>query len=271
LLLGIAAGGMLAAAIVYICHWYRDEDRGMPLLILLSAQAVAILAATLPPPGGSAAILPGLLSLALGAMALRFLPRRPDDAVWLPADEWKWLTSGLRAAEESKPVERATLPSGLGRVSIILIAAYSLSPAAAMAAFFSPYSRDLFIASLLAAIPLMLLLTWSSRRRKEIRWHTALPFLVAALAACFAADQSRDNPSLSIASAALLAAGPLVVRLPGAFLRSAPAARTIGVMIAVSALVNLALSSLPHSAEVLFVRCLVTAPLILVLPKFNHK
>lgn len=53
--------------------------------------------------------------------------------------------------------------------------------------------------------------------------------------------------------------------------QKAPAANAIGVMIAPSKLMNVALSLLPDSAKVLLARCTVTATLILMLPKISRE
>ena len=113
-LVGLAEGGLFPAGMVYMTHWFRQEDR---------AKAVAALMAAIPASnavGGIVAgpilslhwfgvsswrwllILEGIPPLIGGIVTLFYLADWPKDARWLSDGEQEWITEEIERENREK-------------------------------------------------------------------------------------------------------------------------------------------------------------------------
>jgi MFS transporter, ACS family, tartrate transporter len=120
-LLGIAEAGFFPGIVLYLTYWVPAGERAKTGALFMTAAPVAVLIGA--PVSEALLALDGSLGLAgwqwlflvegfpavvLGAIALRFLTDRPEQAGWLPPAERAWL-SGEMARERA---ERAALHQG---------------------------------------------------------------------------------------------------------------------------------------------------------------
>jgi ACS family tartrate transporter-like MFS transporter len=207
-LVGLAEGGLFPAVMVYLTHWFRQEDR---------AKAVAALMAAIPASnavGGLVAglllnlhwlgvsnwrwllILEGIPPLIGGIVTLFYLADWPKDARWLNEDEQAWITEEVEREnrEKEKRQPRISILQTFGR-PIVLALAFSylcLNVAAYGLVIWLPKMVQKFpsltawqvslVASIpyLCAIPAMLIVGWHSDRSGERKWHAIIATLVAA-------------------------------------------------------------------------------------------
>jgi ACS family tartrate transporter-like MFS transporter len=259
-LLGAAEAGFFPGVIVYLSHWFRDEDRTRAKSWFMITQPLSVIA------GIPLArwilenihwrnlhgwrwvfILEGAPSILLGIAALFYLTDRVHRARWLPADEKAWLLAQLKSEEDKK--------SSTGRVGILdafrhpqtllLVAIYFLIVTGNQSIlFFLPSitnnMRTMSIAwrTVVTVLPYLcsvagiLLNGFSSSRTGERRWHTAIPILITA-AGLAGAILSGDHLALVIGFFCLVglcfqAYLPVFWTLPTAFLAKSAAATAVG-------------------------------------------
>ena len=209
LLLGIAEAGFFPGVIVYLSHWYRQEDRPKAKAYFMVAQPLAV-ALGVPISrwilenirwAGLAGwrwvfILEGLLPVLMGLVTLWYLTDWPHQARWLPEDEKRWLMEELKA-EEARKVST-------GRVHVLdalrypqtflLIAIFFLIVTGNQALiFFLPSitenmkSLPVEIRTLAASLPYVcsalgiLLNGMWARRTGKLRLHSAIPMLATGI------------------------------------------------------------------------------------------
>jgi MFS transporter, ACS family, tartrate transporter len=261
-ILGVAEAGFFPGIVVYLTHWYREQDRARAMAVFMSAIPVAQVAGA--PISGALLnihwlghsgwrwllVLEGVPAVIAGFAALFYLTDRPRDARWLSDDERAWITGELEAEARAKPgprrsVWRAFWSVFRDRDVILLTAVYFLGSCAQYGFTFwlpkmiqklSGFSsfEVAMIATLpfLASWPAMLLLSWSSDRTGERRWHTAAAYV--ALAAGLAGSVwAGDRIVLGMIMFSLAGIGinsrlPAFWTLPAALLGGATAAASIG-------------------------------------------
>ena len=134
-LVGLAEGGLFPAVMVYLTHWFRQEDR---------AKAVAALMAAIPASnavGGLVAglllnlhwlgisnwrwllILEGIPPLIGGIVTLFYLADWPKDARWLSEGEQEWITEEIEREnrEKEKRQPRISILQTFGRPIVSLL------------------------------------------------------------------------------------------------------------------------------------------------------
>ena len=257
-LLGVAEAGFFPGVIVYLSHWYRNEDRGKAIAMFMSAIPISqVLGAPI-----SAAlmhihwvgyagwrwllILEGLPAVILGIITLFYLTDRPKDARWLPDDERAWITSELEREHRSKIAAKqySVWQAFSNRNVLLLTLAYFfganvtygltlwLPKMVEKLSGLSPLQTTLITAiPFILAWPAMLLVGWSSDRQRERRWHTASMLFLAA--AGLALTRLHGGVGLTITAFSIAAIGinarlPPFWALPGTFLSGASAAATVG-------------------------------------------
>jgi len=259
-LLGLAEGGFFPAVVVYLTHWFRQEDR---------AKAVALFMAAIPVSNAVGApiagvllrfhwlgvsgwrwllILEGLPAFAGGLVALFYLTDWPRQARWLAADERDWIIGELdRELHEKK--------SSHGHLSIFHALRQPMLLVMALSYFLintSGYGLNIWLPKMvqkfpglttwqislvvaipsLCAVPAMLLVGWHSDRTSERKWHTAL----SAIAAGIGLGISQAAPAqpvmvmvgFSLASMAIMSFYPPYWALPTRFLSERTAAASFG-------------------------------------------
>jgi len=138
-LLGAAEGGFFPAVLVYMTHWFRQEDRAKAVALFMTA--VPISSAT----GGVIAggllsvhwlgfsgwrwllILEGIPATICGIATLFYLTDRPKDAQWLSEDERSWIVGELereKKEQESGQAEIGILRAFCSGTVVILVAGY---------------------------------------------------------------------------------------------------------------------------------------------------
>lgn len=208
-LLGVAEAGFFPGIVLYLTYWFTQREQARTLaLFLTGAPVTTILGA--PISGwildhahglGMSSwrwllILQGLPAILCGILAYFLLPSRPAEAAFLSATERRWLEDKLRGEEEHKRARNPVTASGalassrvwhLAMTYLMLMAGfYSMSfwMPQTVRALSSRYSNT--AVGLLVMIPhfvglvAMLAVSWSSDRRMERKWHTALPVLAGA-------------------------------------------------------------------------------------------
>ncbi len=113
-LLGAAEGGFFPAVLVYMTHWFRQQDRAKAVALFMTA--IPVSSAT----GGVIAggllgvhwlgysgwrwllILEGIPAVIFGMITLFYLTDRPKDAHWLSADERAWISSELEREKKER-------------------------------------------------------------------------------------------------------------------------------------------------------------------------
>jgi ACS family tartrate transporter-like MFS transporter len=234
-LLGTAEGGFFPAVVVYLTHWYRDEDRGKAVAMFMAA--IPISNALGAPVSGLLMrlhwlglsgwrwllILEGIPALLAGVATLFYLPDWPRDARFLAPEERDWITGELTRELNQKQ------QSGQPHMSILAGLRQPVVLALALAYFllntsnyglniwlpkivqqlsgFSTFQLSLIVAIPYAvAVPAMLLNGWHSDQTGERRWHTALAATLAG-AGLALSQWAGASPAFAIAMFTLAAMG----------------------------------------------------------------
>src|SRR5206468_9308423 len=113
-MLGFFEGGFFPSVIVYLSYWFRDRDRAKAIAAFMAA---ILLSSMLGVPASGLLlgvnwlnvpgwrwilILEGIAPVLAGFATLFFLPDRPAQAKWLPAEERDWLTAELDREHQAK-------------------------------------------------------------------------------------------------------------------------------------------------------------------------
>ena len=261
-LLGVAEAGFFPGIIVFLSHWFRNEDRATAMALFLAAVPISFVIGS--PLSGQIMthitwfdlagwrwlfILEGLPALLLGIGTLFYLADRPQQAKWLSAEQRDWITTELEHEKKATEAERkyTILEALKHREVLILSFAYFFIMTTGYGFLFwlpsiiknlSGYS-DLtvtFVVTLPHFIGLIaiLLLGWSSDRTGERRWHTAASMLIAGIGFALTAI-TLNNFTLAALSLCFAAIGiygylPCFWALPTMFLTTSAAAAAIGLI-----------------------------------------
>jgi ACS family tartrate transporter-like MFS transporter len=138
-LLGAAEGGFFPAVLVYLTHWFRQEDRAKAVALFMTA--VPVSSAT----GGIIAggllsvhwlgfsgwrwllVLEGMPAAIFGIVTLFYLTDRPKEARWLSEDEKAWIDGELKREKREKEIghpEISILRGFASSTVVILVAGY---------------------------------------------------------------------------------------------------------------------------------------------------
>ena len=259
-LLGAAEAGFFPGVIVYLSHWFINQDRAKAIARFMSAIPIAYIL------GGPIAgailgihwlgipgwrwlfLLEGMPAILLGVATLMWLPDRPGEARWLRAEERDWLAARLAEEQRTKAnVEHVSIWWALRdrRVVLLTVGLFFCYTGGYAFWFWMPtmlqrlggwtdVQRIGWLGAILSVAGLigMLLLGRNSDRTRERRWHFAIPQLTAALAlgAWLLAPHSN---ALLIVVFTLVGFGttahlPSFWALPSAFLADSTAAAAVG-------------------------------------------
>jgi ACS family tartrate transporter-like MFS transporter len=259
-LLGLAEGGFFPAVVVYLTHWFRQEDR---------AKAVAMFMAAIPVSNAIGAPIAGLLlrihwlglsgwrwllilegipAFICGIATLFYLTDWPKDAHWLAPEEREWITAELIQESADKKTSRAhmgILETFRQPMVLVLALSYFLLNT-------SGYGLNIWLPKMvqkfpglstlqvslvsaipyLCAIPAMLVVGWHSDRTSERKWHAALAAITAGVGLGLS-QWFAGNPALVVASFALAGMGvmsyyPPYWALPTRLLSDRSAAASFG-------------------------------------------
>jgi ACS family tartrate transporter-like MFS transporter len=256
--LGVAEAGFFPGVVVYLTHWYREQDRARAMAMFMSAIPIAQVIGA--PISGALLqihwlgysgwrwllVLEGVPAVIAGFAALFYLTDRPREARWLPDDERAWITDELERESRSKQSARTSLWRLFQNRDVILLTAVYFLGACAQYGFsfwlpkmiqrlsgFSSFEVAMIAAlPFLASWPVMLLLSWSSDRTGERRWHTAAAYLALAAGLAGGIWSGRSVPlgilMFSLAGIGISARLPAFWALPASLLGGATAAASVG-------------------------------------------
>jgi ACS family tartrate transporter-like MFS transporter len=205
--LGVAEAGFFPGVIIYLSHWFIQEDRAkassnfmaaIPLSFVLGSPLAGwILGHRWLGVGGWRWLfaLEGLPAILLGTAAFFYLTDWPGQAAWLAPEQQGWIEQKL---EEEKPANAGliTVWQALRSRTVLLLAAVTFLDYFVFYSFVFWFPTVLKRQSglsdlrvgLLGAVPYvatfigMLINGWHSDRSRERRWHSAVPLFIAATA-----------------------------------------------------------------------------------------
>lgn len=261
-LLGIAEAGAYPGIILYFTQWFPSKERGkavasLEVLVVLSLAfgAVAL--------GGVLSmdqllglagwqwvfIIAGIPAVILGVLVFFFLPERPEDAKWLTSTEREWLVTRLaREAKEKVQAGGGTLKTALtnARVWYLGVLYFAMVIGFWGITFWLPQivqsqfeGISNFGAAALSAIPWLMaavalvIVSWSSDRKNERRWHLAVPLLIAAaglVVSVFTSSPVIALICIGIAAAGQRSATPVFWSLPAGLVTGAGAAAALALI-----------------------------------------
>jgi len=213
-LLGVAEAGFFPGIVLYLTYWFRQQRLGHAIALFCAANPVANILGS--PLSGAILdhvhwfglaswrwllILEGIPAILGGILTYFLLPGRPAEARFLTAEEKDWITAELSGEEQQKQASRQiTVAQALGDARVWHLSAISFTALLGMfamvfwmpqliKAFSSRYSNTtvglLVMIPYLVALPVMTLVARSSDRRRERRYHTAIPLMIAAISLVF--------------------------------------------------------------------------------------
>jgi ACS family tartrate transporter-like MFS transporter len=229
-LLGAAEAGFFPGVIFYLRNWFPARARARTVARFMTA---APLAGVIGGPVSGALLglhlkagmagwqwmflLEGIPAVLLGAVALRYLVDRPEEAQWLAGEERDWLLGTLRLEREQVPAGPGTFSAlRIGRVWMLALVYFGLNTVSYGVSLWLPKLiqslsgvSNLTI-GVLSAIPYvaaamaMVAVGLHSDRSGERRWHTAVPAFTGAMALTGAAYSTSVGPSIVLISVAVL-------------------------------------------------------------------
>jgi ACS family tartrate transporter-like MFS transporter len=267
-LLGAAEAGFFPGVIVYLSHWFIQEDRAKATSNFMVAIPVSLIIGS-PVAGWILGhnwfmvegwrwlfFLEGLPAILLGIAAFFFLTDWPRQARWLAAEERQWIS---RKLEQEKPLSRQSISIGqaLRSRTVVLLAT------AAFLQYFIGYSVIFWLPTiltnqsglsdaqvgLLGAVPYvvalfaMLLNGWHSDKGRERRWHAAFPLFIAATGLlCLISLPSSNVMSVLLLSVICMAMAflPVFWAIPTEILSDSKAAVAVGTINALASLAGFA-------------------------------
>src|SRR5712664_205015 len=267
-LLGLAEAGYFPGIALYLTYWFRQRDQAQAIALFLAGIPVtSILGA---PVSGFILdhahwlsisswrwllILEGIPAVVGGVFTYFLLPSRPAEAKFLSQDEKDWITADLaREEQEKKASHKISAVQALlnKRVWHLGFIGFTLNTGMYSMNFWMPQLVKSLTSGIsnsligllvmiphLVGLPVMVMVSLSSDRKQERRFHAAIPAVVAGVAlASLGATQSLFPTILLLSFAALgiySVYGPFY-SLPGDFLTGFAAASGIAL---VSSLANL--------------------------------
>src|SRR5262245_50754712 len=205
LLLGAAEAGFFPAVIVYLSHWFIQEDRAKATSNFMAAIPVSLIIGS-PVAGWILShnwfmiegwrwlfFLEGIPAILLGVVAFFFLTDWPPQARWLTTEQRQWI---FRTLEQEQEPSRQSISIGqaLRSRTVLLLAT------AAFLQYFIGYSVIFWLPTILkdqsgfsdlqvglfgvvpyvVALFAMLFNGWHSDKDRERRWHAAFPLFIGA-------------------------------------------------------------------------------------------
>jgi MFS transporter, ACS family, tartrate transporter len=265
-LLGVAEAGFFPGIVLYLTYWFRQREQAQAIALFLAGIPVTSIVGA--PISGFILdhahwlgisswrwllTLEGIPALVCGVLTYFVLPSRPAEAGFLTQHEKDWIAAELRREEEEKRKVQAisaTQAMANGRVWHLSFIGLMLNVGLYTVSFWMPqevkalsslYSNTtvglLVMVPHLVGLLVMVLVSRSSDRTLERKYHAAIPMIFAGIA--FLTLGATRSPFLSIALLSIVAAGIYSVygpfySLPGEFLTGYSAASGIAVISSVA-------------------------------------
>jgi sugar phosphate permease len=267
-LLGLAEAGYFPGIALYLTYWFRQRDQaqaialflaGIPITSILGAPVSGLILDHVHWLGVSSwrwlLILEGFPAVVGGVLTYFLLPSRPAEAKFLSQEEKDWIEAELASEEREKLANHkiSALQALMNRrIWHLGLIGFTLNTGMYTMNFWMPklvkslssgYSNSLIgllvMIPHLVGLPVMVMVSRSSDRKGERRFHAAIPAIAAGMAlASLGATHSIFRTILLLSFAALgiySVYGPFY-SLPGDFLTGFAAASGIAL---VSSLANL--------------------------------
>lgn len=266
--LGAAEAGFFPGVVVYLSHWFIQEDRAKASSNFMAAIPLSLVIGS-PIAGWILGhkwfavqgwrwlfVLEGMPAVLLGVVAFFFLTDRPGEAAWLAPEQRQWIQQRLQEEKPSNRVANTVAQALRSRTILLLAAAVFLDYFAGYAVVFwlptvlkrqSGFS-DMRI-GVLGALPYavaliaMLLNGWHSDRSRERRWHAAVPLFITA-AALLGLISPSGSSLLTVVLFSMvcvnMAALPAFWAIPTEILSESAAAAAVGMINAVGSVAGFA-------------------------------
>ncbi len=260
-LVGAAEAGFFPAVVVYLSHWFRSADRAkalagfyaaMPLSYVIGSPVAGILLGLswLGLRGWRwLFILEGVPAILLGLFAWVYLTDRPRQANWLRQEERAWIATELDREKKAKEDIRSfSVWQAVRHRDVILLTFcyfFALTGNYGIAFWLPTILKRLsglsdLKVTLLASLPYLAgfltqqLNGWHSDRKRERRWHAAVPALLSGLslllAIGFGSSLMLSIIFFTMVGAAYYAFHPAFWSVPTEFLSESAAAASIGLI-----------------------------------------
>ena len=267
-LLGAAEAGFFPGVIVYLSHWFIQEDRAKATSNFMAAIPVSLIIGS-PVAGWILGhnwftiegwrwlfLLEGIPAILLGTVAFFFLTDWPPQARWLTIEQRQWISQKL---EQEKPLSRQSISIGQALRSHTIV----LLVTAAFLQYFIGYSVIFWLPTILqnrsgfsdlqvglfGAVPYvvalfaMLFNGWHSDKRCERRWHAAFPLFIGAVGfLCLISLPGSNITTVLLLSVICLSMAflPVFWAIPTEILSDSKAAIAVGTINALASLAGFA-------------------------------
>jgi D-galactonate transporter len=259
-LLGAAEAGFFPGVILYLTYWYPAQRRGRVTATFMTAVALSgviggpvsgFILKNLSGVNGWAGwqwlfLIEGIPSVVIGIAVLFILDDRIVHAKWLSEPEKALLQRNIEAEANQKQELPLGKALASGRVWLMGLIYFSFVMGLYGVSFWLPTIisamgvKDVLNVSLLTAIPYafavvaMVVVGRSADRRRERRWHIAIPGLLGAagfvLSVVWHSDTVLAMSALTLATMGILSTLPLFWSMPTAFLAGVGAAGGIALI-----------------------------------------
>jgi len=259
-LLGIAEAGFFPGIILYLTYWYPSHRRGhITSLFMTGIPLSGVIGGPLS--GGIMKLfdgdtgwsgwqwmflLEGIPAIVLGVVVFFFLDDRISRAKWLTPEEAALLEKNIAAEASEKEEESILKVLSSGRVWLMATIYFGFVMGIYGVSFWLPTIikamgvADPLQVGMMSAIPygfavvVMILVGRSADRRRERRWHVAIPALLGAVGLMLSVTWANDTvlamAALTLATSGILCTLPLFWSLPTAFLAGTGAAAGIAMI-----------------------------------------
>ena len=259
--LGIAEAGFFPGMILYLTYWFPSHRRAKMVALLMAGNPVSGIiggpvSGTLMYSFAEVAgyhgwqwlfMLEALPAILLGVVILFVLDDRVAHAKWLSDGERATVEREIAADTKGQSLDTVRKMFASGKTYLLCLILFGIVMGSYAIGFWLPTIikgtgiADTRTIGLLTAIPYlvalasMLLTGRSADRRRERRWHVAVPQLVAACGFLICGFAGRDDTVMALGGMVLATAGvvtalPMFWALPTAFLGGAGAAAGIALI-----------------------------------------